>query len=61
MVRRLTARRDWISAKNSLRKCIRPLVGEFVLRATMMIRACGPDKSLGYLNLFSTQVFQHAV
>jgi hypothetical protein len=33
----------------------------YVLRATMMIRACGPYKSLGYRNLFSTQVFQHAV
>ena len=56
MVRRL-----WFGAKISLRKCIRPLVGDYVLRATMMIRACGPDKSLGYLNHFSPQVFQHAV
>ena len=52
---------DLFRAKYSLRKCIRPLVGEFVLRATMMMRACGPDKSLGHLDHFSPQVFQHAV
>jgi len=28
MVRRVTARRDWFRAKISLRKCIRPLVGD---------------------------------
>jgi hypothetical protein len=30
MVRRLTVRKDWFRAKISLRKCIRPLVGDFM-------------------------------
>ena len=39
MVRRLSARGDCWERSYSLRKCIRPLGGDY-LRATMMIRAC---------------------
>jgi NAD(P)-dependent dehydrogenase (short-subunit alcohol dehydrogenase family) len=39
MVRRLSARGDCSERSYSLRKCIRPLGGDY-LRATMMIRAC---------------------
>ena len=36
---------------------VRPLVGELFSGPTMMMVVFSPYKSLGYLNLFSTQVF----
>jgi hypothetical protein len=51
-----------VEEANSLRKCIRPLGGEFLSGHSMMMRACRSFKiPRSQRALLSVQVFRHAI